>query len=259
MSEHLVNLETCVRSYRFSTHRAAAVLISPYFQELFASVGAVQHFLTITLFIITIPPRIERICFGNDFLKADDFGVRCIFEGKIGKLFVSLLGAFFCGKSPVPRADAVPIFLGNPPSGRNRMSECSAVVRLWKAPRFFVSLRSHFQFFCGSDRVPCHAAALVWADCAGNRSGDRFFPDVSGRALPVGCALRYGAWDSVWIGGADRAAAAAGNSLAARNRSCLGRHGNGFCKSVKTAYKKADVRLKHRLLWFTMKMSVTLR
>lgn len=43
MSEHLVNLETCVRSYRFSTHRAAAVLISPYFQELFASVGAVQH------------------------------------------------------------------------------------------------------------------------------------------------------------------------------------------------------------------------
>ena len=116
MSEHLVNLETCVRSYRFSTHRAAAVLISPYFQELFASVGAVQHFLTITLFIITIPPRIERICFGNDFLKADDFGVRCIFEGKIGKLFVSLLGAFFCGKSPVPRADAVPIFLGNPPS-----------------------------------------------------------------------------------------------------------------------------------------------
>lgn len=80
-----------------------------------------------------------------------------------------------------------------------------------------------------------------------------------GVPLPVGCALRYGAWDSVWIGGADRAAAAAGNSLAARNRSCLGRHGNGFCKSVKTAYKKADVRLKHRLLWFTMKMSVTLR
>lgn len=61
------------------------------------------------------------------------------------------------------------------------------------------------------------------------------------------------------LAGADRAAAAAGNSLAARNRSCLGRHGNGFCKSVKTAYKKADVRLKHRLLWFTMKMSVTLR
>ena len=125
--------------------------------------------------------------------------------------------------------------------------------------QFLIRKPHDFSFPSGSDRVPCHAAALVWADCAGNRSGDRFFPDVSGRALPVGCALRYGAWDSVWIGGADRAAAAAGNSLAARNRSCLGRHGNGFCKSVKTAYKKADVRLKHRLLWFTMKMSVTLR
>lgn len=116
MSEHLVNLETCVRSYRFSTHRAAAVLISPYFQELFASVGAVQHFLTITLFIITIPPRIERICFGNDFLKADDFGVRCIFRGQNRKALCFSSWSVFCGKSPVPRADAVPIFLGNPPS-----------------------------------------------------------------------------------------------------------------------------------------------
>ena len=111
-----MNLEASVRGYWLSTHRTATVLVSPYFQEFFASVGAVQHFLTITLFIITIPPRIERICFSNDFLKADDFGVRRIFEGKIGKLFVFLHGAFFCGKSPVPRADAVPIFLGNPPS-----------------------------------------------------------------------------------------------------------------------------------------------
>ena len=116
MSEHLVNLETCVRSYRFSAHGAAVVLISPYFQELFAPAGAVQHFFTITLFIITAPPCIERICFGNDFLKADDFGVRRIFEGKIGKFLVFLFGAFLCGKSPLSGADAVPIFLGNPPS-----------------------------------------------------------------------------------------------------------------------------------------------
>ena len=111
-----MNLEACVRGYWLSAHRAATVLISPYFQELFTSVGAVQHFLTIALFIITIPTHIERICFGNDFLKADDFGVRCIFEGKIGKLFVFLFGAFLCGKSPLSGANAVPIFRGNPPS-----------------------------------------------------------------------------------------------------------------------------------------------
>ena len=61
-SEHLMNLETRFRGNRLIAYWATSVLISPYFQEFFASVGTVQHFLTIALFIITAPPLIEGIC-----------------------------------------------------------------------------------------------------------------------------------------------------------------------------------------------------
>ena len=79
-----MNLETRFRGNRLIAYWATAVLISPYFQEFFASVSAVQHFLTIALFIITVPSLIEGICVRDDFLKADDFGVRCIFKSKVG-------------------------------------------------------------------------------------------------------------------------------------------------------------------------------
>ena len=69
-----MNLETRFRGNRLIAYWATAVLISPYFQEFFASVGTVQHFLTIALFIITAPPLIEGIGIGDDFLKTDDFG-----------------------------------------------------------------------------------------------------------------------------------------------------------------------------------------
>ena len=110
-----MNLETRFRGNRLIAYRATAVLISPYFQEFFASVSAVQHFLTIALFIITAPSLIEGICVRDDFLKADDFGVRCIFKSKVGLLTV-LLGAFLCGKSPVSGSDAMPVFRCYPPS-----------------------------------------------------------------------------------------------------------------------------------------------
>lgn len=87
-SEHLMNLETRFRGNRLIAYWATAVLISPCFQEFFASVSAIQHFLTIALFIITIPSLIEGICVRDNFLKADDFGVRCIFKGKVGLLTV---------------------------------------------------------------------------------------------------------------------------------------------------------------------------
>ena len=114
-SEHLMNLETRFRGNRLIAYWATSVLISPYFQEFFASVGTVQHFLTIALFIITAPPLIEGIGIGDDFLKTDDFGVRCIFKGKVGLLPV-LLGALLCGKSPVSGSDAMPVFRCYPPS-----------------------------------------------------------------------------------------------------------------------------------------------
>lgn len=104
-SEHLMNLETRFRGNRLIAYWATAVLISPCFQEFFASVSAIQHFLTIALFIITIPSLIEGICVRDNFLKADDFGVRCIFKGKVGLLTV-FLGALLCGKSPVSGSDA---------------------------------------------------------------------------------------------------------------------------------------------------------
>lgn len=110
-----MNLETRFRGNRLIAYRATAVLISPYFQEFFAPVSAVQHFLTIALFIITAPSLIEGICVRDDFLKADDFGVRCIFKGKVGLLTV-FLGALLCGKSPVSGSDAMPVFRCYPPS-----------------------------------------------------------------------------------------------------------------------------------------------
>lgn len=67
MSEHQEPWKPVVRLSVLHTQAAAALDFSTF--KSFASVGAVQHFLTITLFIITIPPRIERICFGNDLLK----------------------------------------------------------------------------------------------------------------------------------------------------------------------------------------------
>ena len=74
-----------------------------------------KDLISFALFIITIPSLIEGICVRDNFLKSDDFGVRCIFKGKVGLLTV-FLGALLCGKSPVSGSDAMPVFRCYPPS-----------------------------------------------------------------------------------------------------------------------------------------------
>ena len=113
--KHLVNLKTRFRGYRLIAYWATAALVSPYFQKFFPAIGAVQHFFSITFFIITAPPLIEWVCIGNNFLKTDDFGVRCIHKSKVGLLTI-FSDALLCGKSPVPSSDAMPVFRRYPPS-----------------------------------------------------------------------------------------------------------------------------------------------
>ena len=107
-----MHLEPGFGCNRFSADRTATVLPTPNRKQLFPPFCVMQHLFTLAFLKIFRPIFIERVRFRNNFLKANNFGIGCVFEFCVIGIFIGIL----CegGECPLPVANVMPVSFGNP-------------------------------------------------------------------------------------------------------------------------------------------------